>query len=78
MAYDLMTYSFINALSRFLSRRGPVKDIYLDNGTNFIGSAKIIMDCITQWNQAQIHKFLQQKNSIWFFSDPNASHMSGV
>ena len=64
MAYDLTTSSFINVLRRFLSRRGPVKhtSIYSDNGTNFVGSAKIIMDCVAQWNQAQVHKFLRQKN----------------
>ena len=30
--------SFVNALRRFLSRRGPVRQLRSDNGTNFIGA----------------------------------------
>ncbi len=34
---DLSTYSFLNALKRFVARRGLCKDIYSDNGTNLLG-----------------------------------------
>ena len=38
VAYDLSTSAFINALRRFVSRRGPVQHIFSDIGTNFVGS----------------------------------------
>ncbi len=39
-ANSLNTDSFINALLRFIARRGPVKEIYCDNGTNFKSGAR--------------------------------------
>ena len=36
------------------------------------------MDCVAQWNQAPVHKFLRQKNINWSFNPPSASHMGGV
>ena len=38
VADSLETYSFIQALRRFISRRGPVREIRCDRGTNFIGA----------------------------------------
>ncbi|XP_047998132.1 uncharacterized protein LOC125235579 [Leguminivora glycinivorella] len=37
---DLTTQAFIAAFRRFVARRGHCKDVWSDNGTNFIGSAK--------------------------------------
>ena len=37
-ANSLNTSSFINALTRFLSCRGPVRQLRSDHGTNFIGA----------------------------------------
>ena len=52
VAQDLSTSAFINALRRFVSRRGPVLHIYSDNGTNFVGSARLLQDSIDSWNQS--------------------------
>ena len=38
VAEDLSTDSFINAVLRFVGRRGPARVIYSDNGTNFRGA----------------------------------------
>ncbi|XP_039275967.1 uncharacterized protein LOC120349603 [Nilaparvata lugens] len=35
---DLSTPMFLSAFRRFLSRRGPCRVIYSDNGTNFVGA----------------------------------------
>jgi hypothetical protein len=40
VASSLETDSFINALRRFIARRGQVKSIFCDNGTNIIGAEK--------------------------------------
>ena len=42
LSYDLTSSAFINALRRFLARRGPVKRIYSDNRTNFVGAERIL------------------------------------
>nr|XP_027217414.1 uncharacterized protein LOC113809933 [Penaeus vannamei] len=38
VANSLDTDSFINALERFIARRGKPKEIWSDNGTNFVGA----------------------------------------
>ena len=40
IASSLDTDSFINALRRFIARRGQVKVIYLDNGTHLVGAER--------------------------------------
>ena len=42
VARSLETDSFINALRRFVGRRGLPSDIYSDNGTNFVGADREI------------------------------------
>ena len=58
VSVDLSSDAFVNALRRFLSRRGPVVHIYSDNATNLVGAERILRESIQQWNQHQIHNFL--------------------
>lgn len=78
VAHTLNTDSFINALQRFIARRGPPKQIRSDNGTNFVGSFKELKASITGWNQTKISDHLLQNNVEWIFNTPGASHMGGV
>ena len=78
VAMDLTTDAFINALRRFLSRRGPVLHFFSDNGTNFVSAEKTLREALRQWNQHQIEDFLLQKEIQWTFNPPNASHMGGA
>lgn len=41
---DLSTEAFILALRRFISRRGKPREIYCDNGTNFVGASRAIFN----------------------------------
>ena len=62
MAPDLSTSSFINILRRFVARRGTVKCLYSDNGTNFVGSERILreLEQAKDWNKLKIHEHLKQ------------------
>ena len=72
------TFSFINALQRFISRRGKPRKIVSDNGTNFVGAEAELRKSLAEWNQQAIDNFLLQQHIQWQFNPPNASHMGGV
>ena len=75
---SLNTDGFINALRRFTNLRGNPETIQSDNGTNFKAGEREIREPLTSWNQRSIHEFLRQKNIVWKFNPPTASHMGGV
>ena len=78
VSHTLETDSFINALQRFIARRGQPVEIRSDNGTNFTGAQLELRRALEQWNQAHIDDFLQRREIQWIFNPPGASHMGGV
>lgn len=78
VASSLTTDSYINALRRFIARRGQVKKIRSDNGTNFVGANRELRNSINDWNVSQIHEAMLQKNIDWHFNPPAGSHHGGV
>ena len=77
VAPSLDTDAFINALRRFIARRGQVRELRSDNGTNFRGAEHELKTSIEQWNQAQINDVLLQKGIKWTFNPPAGSHHGG-
>ena len=61
IADSLDTDSFLNALRRFISRRGYPKVIQSDNGTNFCAGERELREAMDYWNQIKIGNFLQQR-----------------
>lgn len=61
---EMSSSSFINALTRFISLRGPVTEFRSDRGTNFTGA-------VSELN-------LETLGVVWKFNPPAASHMGGV
>lgn len=78
VANSLDTDSFINALRRFVCRRGPPEIIRSDNGSNFVGAERELSKAVKGLNQAQIAEHFRQKEITWVFNPPGASHMGGV
>ncbi|XP_006822430.1 uncharacterized protein LOC102801455, partial [Saccoglossus kowalevskii] len=70
VAHSLDTDSCINGLRRFIARRGPVKVIRSDNGTNFVGAKRELQEEIAKWNQVKISGALRQDNVTWTFNPP--------
>ena len=78
LASSLDTGSFVNALRRFIARRGQPEMIRSDNGGNSVKGEKELHEAVKEWNQSQIHDFLSQKNIKWVFNPPTGSHHGGV
>ena len=77
----LDTDSFIMALRRFINRRGYVRQIRSDNGSNFVGANAEFKKAIKEMDQEKINGFLLRNNIDWMgwdFNTPTASHMGGV
>ena len=55
-----------------------MKHIFSDNGTNFIGCARLMQESVKKWNQAQIHQSLRQMNIARTSNPPSVSHMGSV
>ena len=68
----------LTAITRFLSRRGKPSTNLSDNGTNSVGAAKEMRDCINAWNQSEIEMSLAQKDIKWNFNPPEAPHFGGI
>ena len=66
------------ASKRFIARRGQVKEIRSDNGTNFTGGEIELRESINAWNHNKIHEALLQKNTKWMFNPLYGSHYGGV
>jgi hypothetical protein len=78
ITHSLDTNSFMNALRRFIARRGRPEEIRSDNGGNLVSGQREIQACISDWNQGRIHEYLLQQNIRWVFNPPTGSHHGGV
>ena len=78
LASDLTTDSFINAVTRFVARRGPPRVIYSDNGSNFRGAETDVVRALKTWDQERIGRELLQRDIQWYFNSPAASHQGGA
>ena len=65
MASSLDTDSCINAIRRFVARRGQVAEIRSDNGTNLVGAEKELRREIQSWNLQKINDTLLRRSIIW-------------
>ncbi len=78
MAYTLDTDSCINAIRRFICRRGRVSSIRSDNGTNFVGANREMKEYLAALNHNKIQGALIRDGVTWHFNPPVASHHGGV
>ncbi|PIK40324.1 hypothetical protein BSL78_22828 [Apostichopus japonicus] len=78
VAHALDTDSCINALRRFIARRGQVGEIWSDNGTNLVATDRELKRSIQEWNDSKIRSEMLQVNVDWKYSPPTGSHYGGV
>ncbi|VDI06964.1 Hypothetical predicted protein [Mytilus galloprovincialis] len=80
-ANSLDTSSFINALRRFVSIRGPVRHLRCDQGTNFVGAEGEFTKAMSELDFDRIRQYLLEQNCDFVqfkMNVPSASHMGGV
>lgn len=80
-ANSLDTSSFINALRCFICRRGPVRQLRSDQGSNFVGAKRELKEAVAEFDDSQIKEELLKNNCDWMtfkMNLPSASHMGGI
>ena len=70
--------AFINALRRFLARRGPVRKMWSDNGSNLVATEKELREELSKLDPSKIEREMTKKGVEWHFSPPYASNFGGV
>lgn len=79
---DLSTDRFLQALRRFISRRGRCTDMFSDNGTNFVGARNKLQDLLKLLKDGNhngiIAKELAKDGIQWHFNPPSAPHFGGL
>lgn len=78
VAWSLNVHSFISALRRLMARRGSVKLLRSDNGTNFHGANTILRQEIEGLEKGGVEKAVEKFGIVWKFNPPCASHHGGV
>ena len=80
VAFGLDTDSFLNALTRFTSRRGTPSKMTSDNGTNFVGAVAVneLTELVGQLDRDKIQRRTASTNIEWVFNPPGAPHFGGV
>ena len=62
VASSLSTDSFLNAYRRFVGRRGPVRQLQSDQGTNFVGAKSELQQALFIFQHEKIQQELAKRN----------------
>ena len=77
----MTTDSFLNGLGRFISRRGKVRQLRSDQGSNFVGAKNELSKALNELDQTPVREYLTAQDCDWIefnLNIPPASHMGGV
>lgn len=79
---DLTADAFLAALKRFIARRGLPSEIYSDNGTNFVGAHRKIVELFHNIgkinNTSIISDYLNDCGISWKFIPPASPNFAGL
>ncbi|CAM1307174.1 Uncharacterised protein r2_g1709 [Pycnogonum litorale] len=76
--FSMEADSFIQALKRFISRRGTPSLIRSDQGTNFKGAQRELLEFSDMVQSKVITELSKEREIKWIFNCPSAPHMGGV
>lgn len=78
---SLTTEGFLAAFKRFVGRRGPCREIWSDNGSNFVGASKELRILFQQGETSimkEIAEALANEGTEWHFIPPRAPNFGGL
>ncbi|KAI5715498.1 hypothetical protein M8J77_017131 [Diaphorina citri] len=82
VASDLTTECFLNAFKRFLSRRGPIRSMLSDGGSNFVGAKNklnVIYDLLESPDyKDSFVRELSEHRITWTMNPPASPHFGGI
>ena len=79
--YTMNTDSFIMCLRRFIGRRGAIRTIRCDNGSNFVGAKLELQKAVQEMDVDRISNYLLNIGTdfiSWKHNPPYASNFGGV
>lgn len=71
---DMKTDAFLNALPAFIAPRGNVRQLRSDQGTNFVGARRELVEAAREMDQECLKKI----GCEFVMNPPSASHMGGA
>ena len=75
VATDLSSGAVLCALRRFMARRGMVKYIRSDNGTNYVGARRVLLNSL---GADRVRDGAGDLGVSWELNPPRASHFGGI
>ena len=78
VAHSMETDSFLQALRRFTCRRGPIRELRSDQGTNFVGAENELKAALQEMDDEKIKAELLKENIDWIRNPATASNFGGV
>ncbi|PIK47691.1 hypothetical protein BSL78_15433, partial [Apostichopus japonicus] len=77
MLDDMTSDAFINSLRCMISIRGRIRQIFCDQGSNFVGALNEFKKCRKEMKDQLIKKFLEDRECEFILNTPSSSHMGG-
>ena len=74
----LDTDSCLNAIMRFIARRGKPSTFFNDNGINYVAAEREFAEYVAAWNKEGIEELLAERGIRWKLNPPAALHFGGV
>ena len=81
VAHSLDTNYFLLTLRRFIGRRGNIRQVWCDNGSNFVGAVKELQKSFQDMSHSRINEYLQMHGAdwiTWINNSSTTSHIRGV
>ena len=78
ISFSLDTDSFLNCFYRMVSRRGLPREVWSDNGTNFVGARRELLQLYSELDRDKIKASTSHQRIKWHFNPPLAPHFGGI
>lgn len=75
---DASTKQFMQALRRMIARRGAIRQIWSDNGTNFVGTNNFLQSIYKKQDEWAYGSVASEFKIDWKFNTPYAPHHGGL